>query len=193
MVIEGIKALMSNQPSIVWQGHATNATECLHAIREQQPDVLFLDINLPEMSGIELCRDVKTRYPKIHIIGLSSFNQLSYIQKMMENQASGYILKNATSDELLDAIQTVMSGRKFLSDEVAQVIAHRGDVHGPIITKREKEVLGLIAEGLTNVEIADKLFISQTTVETHRKNLLAKFDVRNTASLVKLAVQGNYI
>lgn len=193
MVIEGIRSLLAGQPSIHWQGHATNATDCLDAISGKQPDVLFLDINLPEMSGIELCREIKQRYPKIHIVGLSSFNQLSYIQKMMDNLASGYLLKNATADELMEAISIVMSGGKYLSEEVVSVIARKSEQKGPVITRREKEVLGLIAEGLTNGEIAEKLFVSQTTVETHRKNLLAKFEVRNTASLVKLAVQGGYI
>lgn len=193
MVIEGIKSLLSNTQSIKWQGHATNATECLDALRKEQPDVLFLDINLPGMSGIELCRQIKTLYPQIHIVALSSFNQLSYIQKMMENMASGYVLKNATCDELLAAIDTVMAGGKYFSDDVSEVMARKTNSKGPVITRREKEVLGLIAEGLTNGEIADKLFVSQTTIETHRKNLLAKFAVKNTASLVRLAVQGNYV
>jgi DNA-binding NarL/FixJ family response regulator len=193
MVVEGIKALLTNEPSIIWQGHAADATECLDALKKQQPEVLFLDINLPGKSGIELCREIKTLYPQVHVIGLSSFNQLSYIQKMLENMASGYLLKNATSEELVEAIETVMSGGKYLSDDVANVIARKNDTKGPVITKREKEVLGLIAEGLTNGEIAEKLFVSQTTVESHRKNLLAKFEVKNTANLVKLAVQGGYI
>ena len=193
MVIEGIKALLSDTPSIKWMGHATSATECLDAFKEEQPDVLFLDINLPGMSGIDLCREIKQHYPTVHIIGLSSFNQLSYIQKMMENMASGYLLKNATADELLEAIDIVMAGRTYLSEEVAQVIARKSDAKGPVVTKREKEVLALIADGLTNGEIAEKLFVSQTTVETHRKNLLAKFEVKNTANLVKLGLQGGYI
>lgn len=193
MVIEGIKALLSAQPTVVWQGFATNATDCLEALKKQQPDVLLLDINLPDMSGIDLCREIKNRYPQLHVIGLSSFNQLSYIQRMMENMASGYLLKNATGEELLEAIETVRSGKKYLSDDVAKVISGRNDAGKPVITKREKEVLTLIAEGLTNGEIATKLFVSQTTVETHRKNLLAKFEVKNTASLVRLAVQGQYI
>jgi DNA-binding NarL/FixJ family response regulator len=147
-----------------------------------------MDINLPDKSGIDLCKEVKTKYPAIHIVGLSSFSQQSFIQKMLDNGASGYVLKNATREELLEAIEAVMNGKRFLSDEAALTIKKNEDSKIPVITRREKEVLTLIAEGLTNNEIGEKLFISTTTVDTHRKNLLSKFEVKNTASLIRMAM-----
>jgi DNA-binding NarL/FixJ family response regulator len=108
---------------------------------------------------------------------------------MMDNGASGYVLKNATREELVEAIETVMQGNKFLSLEAASTVKKNEDGKIPVVTRREKEVLLLIADGMTNNQIADKLFISTTTVDTHRKNLLAKFGVKNTAILIRLAAQ----
>ena len=166
-----------------------NAFSCMAYLQQQQPDVILMDINLPDKSGIDLCKEVKTEYPAIHIIGLSSFNQQSFIQKMIENGAAGYVLKNATREELVEAIETVLEGKIFLSNEASLTVQKNEDAKIPIVTRREKEVLLLIAEGLTNNEIALKLFISTTTVDSHRKNLLTKFEVKNTASLIRMATQ----
>jgi DNA-binding NarL/FixJ family response regulator len=193
MVVEGIRSLLQSEKDIEWMGHAMNAASCLAYLQQHQPDVLFLDINLPDKSGIDLCRDLRVRYPDMRIIGLSSFNQQSYIEKMMQEGASGYVLKNATREEIIEAIETVMAGKTFMSQEAAAVVAQGDDSRIPVLTRREKEVLGLIAEGLTNNAIAEKLFISTTTVDTHRKNLLAKFDVRNTATLIRMAAQLRFI
>jgi len=192
MVVEGIRSLLQHQKDIEWMGHAMNGASCMAFLQHQRPDVLLLDINLPDKGGIDLCKEIKDRYPAIHIIGLSSFNQLSFIEKMMSNGASGYVLKNATQEELIEAIESVMQGRKFLSAEVATIV-QKADTKAPLITRREKEVLGLIADGLTNNEIADKLFISATTVDTHRQSLLAKFEVKNTATLIRVAMQLQFI
>jgi len=190
MVIEGIRSLLQNETAIEWMGHATNAASCLAFIKQQTPDVLLMDINLPDKSGIDLCREVKEKYPVIYILGLSTFNQQSFIEKMLANGASGYVIKNATQNELMEAIQTVVKGKQYLSFD-AGLAMRKPDTENniPIITRREKEILGLIAEGLTNNEIAQQLFISNTTVETHRKNILAKFKARNIASLIKMAMQ----
>lgn len=188
MVVEGIRSLLQNEKRIDWAGHASNADSCLAFLRQRLPDVILMDINLPGKSGIELCKEVKERHPSVFIIGLSTFNQQSFIQKMMENGASGYVLKNATQDELMEAITTVVKGATYLSIEASQTL-RRDESDTIVITRREKEVLGLIAEGLTNAEIAGKLFISVTTVDTHRKSLLAKFNVRNTASLILTAAR----
>jgi DNA-binding NarL/FixJ family response regulator len=189
MVIEGIRSLLQNEKDIEWAGHATNAASCVAFLRNQQPDVILMDINLPDKSGIDLCKEVKEKYPLIFIVGLSTFNQQSFIQKMMDNGASGYVLKNATQEELMEAITAVMKGKTYLSHETSQALRKNISAEMPVLTRREKEVLGLIAEGMTNSEIAKKLFVANTTVDTHRKNLLAKFEVKNTASLVKMAVQ----
>ncbi len=180
MVIEGIRSLLQNEKSIEWAGHATNAASCLAFLQQQQPDVILMDINLPDKSGIDLCKEVKEKYPSVFIVGLSTFNQQSFIQKMMDSGASGYVLKNASQEELIEAIETVVKGKIFLSDEAAHSLQKKGNAT-IVLTRREKEVLELIAEGMTNNVIAQKLFISPATVDTHRKNLLAKLEAKNTA------------
>jgi DNA-binding NarL/FixJ family response regulator len=187
MVVEGIHSLLQNEKQIDWMGHAMNAESCLAFLKGRQPDVIFMDISLPDISGIDLCRRVKEEWPSIFIIGLSTFNQQSFIQKMMDNGASGYVLKNATREELLTAIETVSRGRVFLSHEAALSLIRKEKSEVPVLTRREKEVLELIAEGMTNNEIAAKLFISVSTVDTHRKNLLTKFEAKNVASMIKVA------
>ncbi|HEU4575278.1 MAG TPA: response regulator transcription factor [Chitinophagaceae bacterium] len=192
MVIEGIRSLLQNEKDLEWMGHATNAASCLGFLKKQLPDVLFMDVNLPDLSGILLCKQVKELYPSVFILGLSTFNQQPVIRNMMENGASGYVLKNATKEELRNAIQAVMAGHTYLSMEAAQSL--RKEEEGmPVVSRREKEVLSLIADGFTNAEIASKLFISIPTVNTHRKSLLSKFGVSNTAGLIKLAVKYNLV
>lgn len=193
MVIEGIHSLLQHEADIEWIGHAGNADSCLAFLKQQQPDVILMDISMPGMSGIDLCKIVREQYPSVFIIGLSTFNQQSFIQKMIDNGASGYVLKNATQEELTDAIKAVALGKTYLSDEVASTLRQADDTMIPLITRREKEVLELIADGMTNNEIAARLFISVSTVDTHRKNLLAKFESKNIASLIKHAVQLNII
>jgi DNA-binding NarL/FixJ family response regulator len=192
MVIEGIRSLLQNEKGIEWTGHATNAASCLSFLQNQLPDIILMDISMPDKSGIDLCREVKEKYPSVFIIGLSTFNQQSFIQKMMDNGASGYVLKNATQEELIEAIEIVAKGKKYLSHEVSQVLRKQDDTH-IVLTRREKEVLELIADGMTNNEIGEKLFISPSTVDTHRKNLLAKFEAKNTASLIHIASQMQFI
>ncbi len=192
MVIEGIRSLLQNEKNIEWAGHASNAASCLAYLHQQQPDVILMDINLPDKSGIDLCKEVKEKYPSVFIIGLSTFNQLSFIQKMIDNGASGYVLKNATQQELMEAIETVATGKTYLSFEVSQTLRNTNN-STVVLTRREKEVLNLIAEGMTNNEIAKKLFISSTTVDTHRKNLLEKLNARNTAALIKLSIAQGHL
>lgn len=187
MVIEGIRSLLQNEKGIEWMGHASNAASCMAFLHQEQPDVLLMDINLPDKSGIDLCKEVKEKYPSVFVIGLSTFNQQSFIQKMIDNGASGYVLKNATQEELMEAIETVAKGKTFFSDEAALSLRKSNDIQTPVLTRREKEVLELIAGGMTNNEIAEKIFVSASTVDTHRKNLLAKMSAKNTAELVKLA------
>jgi len=190
MVIEGIHSLLQNETDVEWMGHATNAASCMAFLQQQKPDVILMDINLPDKSGIDLCKEVKSIYPGIYILGLSTFNQQSFIEKMMANGAAGYVIKNATQQELMEAIHTVMKGKEYLSFDAA-VALRKSDSQNdlPVITRREKEVLLLIAEGMTNGEIAQQLFIGISTVDTHRKNLLAKLGAKNTASLVRIATQ----
>lgn len=195
MVIEGIRSLIQHDPDIEFAGHASTASSCLAFLQNNQPDVILMDISLPDQSGVDLCREVKNLYPFTRVIGLSTFNQHSFISRMMDNGASGYLLKNASKQEITTAVRKVMTGQKHLSYEALLTIKHTEDVQAgiPILTRREKEILEMIAEGMTNPEIAEKLFVSVSTVDTHRKNLLTKFKVKNTASLIKIAAQSRLI
>ncbi|HNU41350.1 MAG: response regulator receiver [Bacteroidetes bacterium OLB12] len=188
LVIEGIRSLLQNEKNIEWLGHAMNAASCLDFLKRHQPDVILMDVNLPDKSGTELCKEVKTLYPTVRILGLSTFNQQAVVRNMIDNGAAGYVLKNVTKEELLEAIDSVMNAGTYFSQEVAHTLNEPG-TQQPVITRREKEVLQLIAEGLTNAEIAEKLFISIPTVNTHRKSILEKFDVKNTATLIGKAIK----
>lgn len=195
MVIEGIRSLLQQEKDIELIGHASNGSSCRAFLKQMQPDVLLLDINLPDESGIDLCRDFQQQYPAMMILALTTFNQETVIKKMLDNGAMGYLLKNVTREELTEAIQVVSKRQQFLSHDVAQTIKNSAlnASDAPVLTRREKEVLELIAEGLTTQEMADQLYISPATVDTHRKNLLTKLNAKNTASLVKLALMYNFI
>jgi DNA-binding NarL/FixJ family response regulator len=188
MVIEGIRSLLQNEKTLDWMGHATNAESCLSFLRLNQPDVILMDVNLPDKSGIDLCKEVKQLYPPIAILGLSTFNQQAIIKDMMDNGALGYVLKNATKEELMESINSVLKGKVYYSFEVLSALRKPAPSQ-LLITRREKEVLLLIAEGLTNTAIAEKLFISIPTVNTHRKSLLEKLEVKNTAMLIGKATK----
>jgi DNA-binding NarL/FixJ family response regulator len=196
VVIEGIHSLLKNEKDMEWAGQAMNAQSCLGFFVNNTADVVLMDISMPGMDGVELCGVMKEKYPGIMILGLSSFNQGLYIKKMMENGASGYVLKNSSREELLKAIHTVCEGGIYFSGEAGESLKQyqrSQQAEMPLLSRREKEVLELIAEGHTNPEIAEKLFLSQFTVDSHRKNLLAKLNAKNTASLVKLAVENKLI
>jgi DNA-binding NarL/FixJ family response regulator len=193
MVIEGIRSLLQSEKTIEWMGHAMTAESCLAFLKNNQPDVILMDINLPDRSGIDLCNEVRQQWPTVFVLGLSTFNQLSFIEDMIQNGASGYVLKNATQQELISGIETVRKGRVYISDEVSKILNQKEKTKQPIVTSREKEVLYLVAEGLTNAQIAEKLFISASTVDTHRNNLLAKLNAKNTAELVKLGIYHHII
>jgi DNA-binding NarL/FixJ family response regulator len=196
VVIEGIRSLLQNEKDIEWAGHAMNAASCLGYFVNNTADVILMDISMPGMDGVELCALVKEKYPGIFILGLSTFNQGLYIKKMMENGASGYILKNSSKEELLNALHTVNNGGIFFSGEAGEALKEYQKSAAsqlPELSPREKEILGLIAEGYTNPQIAEKIFLSAFTVDSHRKNLLAKLNVKNTASLIKLAVEKKLI
>jgi DNA-binding NarL/FixJ family response regulator len=196
VVIEGIHSLLHNEKDMEWAGQAMNAQSCLGFFVNNRADVVLMDISMPDIGGIELSAILKEKYPGIFILGLSTFNQGLYIKKMMENGASGYVLKNTSKEELIRAIRTVSEGGIFFNGEVGEAFtAYQKSSLAtlPILTNREKEILELIAEGYTNPQIAEKIFLSPFTVDTHRKNLLAKLNVRNTASLIRLAVEQKLI
>lgn len=196
VVIEGILSLIKNEKDIEWVGQAMNAQSCLGFFVNNTAHIVLMDISLPDMSGVDLCAVMKEKYPGIFILGISTFNQGLYIKKMMENGASGYILKNSSKEELLKAIYTVCEGGIYFSGEAGESLKQYQRTEKeeiPVLSRREKEVLELIAEGYTNPEIAEKLFLSSFTVDSHRKNLIAKLNVKNTASLVKYAIEKKLI
>lgn len=196
VVIEGLHSLLQNEKSIEWAGHAMNAQSCLGFFVNNTADVVLMDISMPEMDGVELCRLMREKYPAVFILGLSTFNQGIYIKKMLENGASGYILKNVSKEELMLSIATVNKGGIYFAGEVGEALKdyEKTSLNKlPELSVREKEILNLIAEGYTNPEIAKKIFLSPFTVDSHRKNLLAKLNVKNTACLIRLAVQKNFI
>jgi DNA-binding NarL/FixJ family response regulator len=196
VVIEGIHSLLQNEKGIEWAGQAMNAQSCLGFFVNSTADVVLMDISMPGMDGVELCAVMKEKYPGIMVIGLSTFNQGLYIKKMMEKGASGYILKNSSKEELIEAIHAVHNGAIFFNGEVGQALqeyqkSSKNEL--PVLSSREKQILGLIAEGYTNTQIAEKIFLSPFTVDSHRKNLLAKLQVKNTALLIKLAVENKLL
>ncbi|HRN46606.1 MAG: response regulator transcription factor [Chitinophagaceae bacterium] len=189
MVVEGINALLANDKDIKLIGSASNIASCKSFLKNQQPDVLLLDINLPDGNGIDFCKELRAQYPSMFILGVSTFNQVSYIKEMMNNGASGYILKNATQKELSEAIHLASIGKTYMAFEVAKTLhaANNQSSDKIILGRRESEVLNLIKDGFTNSEISATLNISTNTVDTYRKSLLSKLGAKNTADLVRLA------
>ncbi len=194
MVIDGVKSMLNSNAefSVTWQ--ATCAEEALLCLESQTPEIILLDINLPDKDGVELCGIIKKKYPTIKIIALTMLNEVSFITRIIKAGASGYLLKNTSKSELINAMKVVTKGDQYLAKEVQEKLVsasfgQKKEAFIPKLTRREKEVLALILEELTTKEIASKLFISVATVETHRLHLLNKFGARNTAGLVKMAVQ----
>ncbi|MDJ1467821.1 response regulator transcription factor [Xanthocytophaga flava] len=192
MIIEGLKSSLNNTDTVDVVGAAINAFEGITFLKNNQVEVVLLDINLPDINGVEVCGKIRNEFPDVKVIALTTFNQYDYISEMMQSGASGYVLKNATREELVEAIHAVKANKKYFSSEVTETLLQRsGDTANkiPKLTRREKEILALVAQGLTNQEIADKLFISILTVISHRKNLLTKFEVTNTAALISFAMK----
>jgi DNA-binding NarL/FixJ family response regulator len=195
VVVEGVRVLLQNETDITIVGSGGTAGACLEFFASNKADVLLMDINLPDMSGVELCQIIKAKHKKVMVLALTTFNQGIYMNKLMENGASGYLLKNITRQELIDGIKTASNGGIYFSFEAGKIYKttlEKGS-HEPVLTKREKEIVKLIAEGLTNGQIAKHLFLSVDTVDTHRKNLYTKLNIKNTALLTRYAVDNGII
>jgi len=189
VVVEGLKKLLLESGLAKLCVTASSGKECLTYLKNYSPDIVLLDINLPDINGIDLCKTMKMDYPTLKILAISSFSQRSYIVRMMENGALGYVLKNSSEDEILSAINDVVKGKKHLGYEVNEILnKQKNNDKSPLLSRRETEVLQFIADGFTNLEIANKMFISPLTVDSHRKNLLMKLNARNTAALIKIAI-----
>jgi DNA-binding NarL/FixJ family response regulator len=192
MVVEGMRSILTQLPGVEVAGHAMNAASCMGYFVNNSADLVLLDINLPDQNGIDVCKALLKRKPELKVISLTNFDQLTYVQNMKDAGAKGYLLKNSSSDEIEKAITTVMAGNEYWlgRDSVRESMQDHNQL---LLTRREIEVLKLIAEGLTNQEIADKLFVSTSTVDSHRKNLLSKLQAKNTAALVRTALENKII
>ena len=193
---DGLVSLLSREDDMIVVAQAASGKEVLEQLHTVSPDLLILDIHMPGMPGEAICKWVKEQSPQMLVLVLSMHDESTYILKMLEAGASGYLLKEAGATELLQAIRTVAKGDTYYSQHVSQTILHqliRGkqqrETNRIPLTKRELEVLRLIAEEYSNQEIADKLFISVRTVDTHRTNIIDKLDVKNTAGLVRYALK----
>ncbi|MDR2204700.1 MAG: response regulator transcription factor [Flavobacteriaceae bacterium] len=190
IVLEGMQTVLLNIGYVEVTAFADHPLKVLDLIKTDKPDIVITDINMPEVSGIELTAKIKKEFPEIKIIAMSSFDDRLYISQMVQNGASGYILKNSSRKEIEEAILTVSDGKLFMSLNLDLNKHEYAEMSGiPLLSSREKEVLSLIAEGFTSAQIAEKLFVSFHTVEGHRKNLLAKLKASNTAGLIKLAAK----
>lgn len=192
MVIAGLQQLLSGIDFVTVKASATSAIDAMTQLKSTPIDIVLLDINLPDINGIDLCKKIKTTFPGIKIVGLSTFSERSYILRMIDNGASGYLIKSASVEEIEKALRTVLDGNLYLSLSMEHMLKPASSLQVgalPALTRREKEVLQLIADGKTNAQIAQELFISPLTVDSHRKNLLTKLDVHNTAGLIRLAIE----
>lgn len=188
LVTEGIKAMLIKEKEMDCAGIFTNGTDLLQKLKSFVPDVIVMDINLPDINGIELCKKVKDKYPAVHILALSINNQPGIMRKMIETGATGYVLKDAAEHEIIAAIKAVSKGKEYFSQSTTLLLRSDNSNILPSLTRREKEILEKIADGLTNQQIAEVLFVDISTVSSHRKNMLSKYGVNNTAALVKLAL-----
>lgn len=191
IVIEGIKALLVSEPYMQILSFTTGES-ILEFIKNNEVNIALLDIMLPDIHGIEVCREIKKVSPQTLVLALSNQAERSIIMQMLQNGASGYILKNAGADELLDCIHEAMKGNLAFSKEVKEIMAkpsQRALQAFPFLTKREKQILQMIANGDTTQQIAQNLYLSPFTVETHRRNLLQKMEVKNVAELIRTAIE----
>jgi DNA-binding NarL/FixJ family response regulator len=193
LVRDGIQTMLRDETSIHITAAAKTATEALAFLAADEPDIILLDISLPDMDGLALCEKIRLSHKKVKIIGLTSTNEAGIITGLLQRGGNGYVLKNMERAELLLAIQTVLNGKVYLSAAANQKILEQfqqgnssaRDV--PMITRREKEILQLLADGLNGPQIAEKLNLSPLTVETHRKNLFRKFNANSVQMLLKIA------
>ena len=193
LVTEGVKTFITAEPDMECIATCASGENLMQVLKHNLPDVILMDVNLPDTTGIELCREVKDKYPGVVVLALSINNQPGIIRKMTESGTTGYVLKDASRQEILEAIRTVAKGKTYYSRSVSAALRRPDAVDLPPLTRREREVLELIADGFTNPQIAESLFVDVTTIDFHRKNMLSKYKVKNTAALIKVAVSNNLI
>jgi len=192
IVIEGLKGLLRNEPNLHIVGGFCTGSDMLSYINSHPVHLVLLDIGLPDINGMDLCRSIKAVSLSTIVLVLSNRTERSIIIQAIQNGASGYLLKNSSLEELRQCIAEAVQGKVTYSKDVSEIISRptRNELQGIArLTRRERQILKMIAEGRTTVNIADELFLSPLTVETHRKNLLQKFGVKNVAELIAAAHQ----
>lgn len=198
MIRDGVRSLIKQNKELVVVGEAQSGRETLEKFQDLKPDLLILDISMPDLNGMEVSREILSSDPEAKIVILSMYDDEDYINRCLEYGVKGYVVKNESGGELDYAIKAVLQGKNYFSRQAQNVIFKRhsqnvtkkkqkdDDIH---LTQREREIIKLIAEGLTSQQMADQLFISPRTVETHRANVMKKIGVKNAVELVKKAQQ----
>ncbi len=199
LVAGGIGMMLKDVEYLIIQGTATTGADALFFLKDNQPEIILLDISLPDIDGLQLCEIIRKNNKYSKIIGLTSANDSSIITQLLHRGANGYLLKNMDRDELLEAINLVIDGKIFLSKAANEKVLEQFSSIAsainemPAITRREKEILIFLEDGLNGPQIAEKLFLSPYTVETHRRNLMQKLNVNTTQQLLKTAKKLNLI
>ncbi len=198
IVIEGLQKVLMQAYQYVSTICFTSGNEFIRFLSKgkNSTDIVLLDISLPDMNGIDLCKQIKISSPTTCVLAFSNHNERNTIMRMLQNGASGYLLKNSSAEEVVGCINDAMQGQVALSREAKEIMARPGlqDLKSfPALTKREKEILRLITEGKTSAIIAGELFLSPLTVETHRRNMMQKLEVNNLAALIKVAMENGLL
>ncbi|WP_223815844.1 response regulator transcription factor [Adhaeribacter rhizoryzae] len=200
IIRDGIKALLRESDGVSVVGEAGNGRELIDLLPTLEADVILMDINMPEMDGFEATSYIQERFPQVKVLVLSMLDHESYIAKVFDAGANGYLLKNTGREEMVCAIRIVAKGGRYLCSEIGFNLLNKlkspsfkpaentEEKQTRDLSQREIEILKLIADGLTNAEIADKIFTSKRTVETHRQNIIEKTKAKNTAALIKYAI-----
>jgi DNA-binding NarL/FixJ family response regulator len=197
VLIDGLELLLSGHPSIDIIGKNTVPSKALEEIKQMKPSVVLTDIQMPEMTGIDLSKNIKRVLPDTKIIALSMFGDSAHINDMLNAGVNGYLLKNSDKHDLVAAIESVYGGKNYFSEAVRNELVRaesvESDPNKPNITNREREIIQLIAKECSNAQIAEKLFISERTVETHRKNIFRKTNTKSVVGLLKFAMENNLL
>lgn len=200
IIRDGISALLKGGKQIEVAGTAANGREVIELLRTISADIVIMDINMPHCNGLEATKIITKEFPDVKVIALTMYDQSDSVKTMVEAGAWGYLFKDSTREELIDAIETVFKGRKYFNNKIFELLlmnsenaTEENETEKSILTIREKEVLKLIAAEMTSQQIADKLFLSIKTVNAHRRNLIQKAGVKNTAGLVKYALEQGLI